>query len=55
MGGVCGLIRQYAGNLTKVILNVEVISKKYNECLKWCCMAVVSSCCEVFYSLKKRA
>jgi len=54
-GGACGLIRQSAPNLTNVLKRLIVLSNgKYRKSFNWYCMAVVSSCCRMFYLLIQR-
>lgn len=54
-GGACGLIRQSAPNLTNILRKLIVLSSGINRKLSnWYCMAVVSSCCRMFYSFTQR-
>ena len=54
-GGACGLIRQSAPNLTNILKKFIVLSNgKYRQLFSWYCMAVVSSCCRMFYSFTQR-
>jgi len=54
-GGACGLIRQSTFNLTNV---VEIKFGKFDLInhinFNWYCMAVVSLCCKIQYSVIKQ-
>merc|ERR1711967_128091 len=54
-GGACGLIRQSAPNLTNILKNyIALSSGKHRLIFNWHCMAVVSSCCRMFYLFTQR-